>query len=75
MLERHSPMRYELWQSADGCVQTCFREDNEAARAQIDIDTRMIWSCVAESYVEAQQKRHAYLGFEPYKPPEDWGEE
>ena len=73
--DKHPPKRYELWESSQGCVQSYFPEDNVAALATLERDAVMIWSCVAESYVEVQERRHERLGWPPYKTPSEWNEE
>jgi hypothetical protein len=60
--------RYELWRSPDGCEDYFFAELNVAARDQLDPSFELIWECYAASFTEAQQLKHAHLGWEPYKP-------
>jgi len=34
----------------------------------LEDDAKLVWSVEAESWDEAQTKKHEYLGWEPYKP-------
>lgn len=59
-------MRYELWQDKGG--YTFFPENNNTARNLLLADAELIWTVEADSFEEAQTKKHEYLGWEPYQP-------
>jgi hypothetical protein len=63
--------RYELWRNADGTQLDFFAESNDAARKHLGPDFVLVWECQASTYIEAQQLKHAHLGWEPYKPMRD----
>lgn len=67
--ERHPPKHYELWRTPDGCETSFFAEDNHASRAILPVDAKHVWSCLAESYIDAQAQLHAHMGWAPYAPP------
>ena len=60
--------RYELWE--DGDSVSFFAEDNESFRKSLSPDAKLTWSCLAESWEQAQALKHEHLGWEPYKPLE-----
>lgn len=60
-------VRYELWEDDDGSL-SFFPEDNESFRKSLGPAARLIWSCVADSWEQAQSLKHEHLGWEPYKP-------
>jgi hypothetical protein len=63
--------RYELWRNADGTELDFFAETNDAARRLLGPDFVLVWECRASSYIEAQQLKHAHLGWKPYEPMQD----
>ena len=56
--------RYELWRTADGGQDSFFPTNNDSARNLLEPDARLIWTCEANSWNEAQQKRYDFM---------DWG--
>lgn len=59
-------VRYELWdQGASLCF---FPEGDESFRRLLEPGAKLVWSCVAASWSEAQSMKHEYLGWEPYVP-------
>lgn len=58
--------KYELWQEPDG--YSFFPESSASARALLGPDASLIWTIVAKDWNEAQTKKHAFLGWTPYKP-------
>ena len=58
--------RYELWEDDGGL--SFFPEDSEPFRKLLSPSARLIWSCVAGSWEEAQSLKHQHLGWEPYAP-------
>ena len=61
-----SRKKYELWQESSG--YSFFPESSESARRLLEPGATLIWSVEAESWDEAQTKKHEFLGWEPYKP-------
>jgi hypothetical protein len=61
---------YQLWHSEQGGY-TFFERENVAARKLLEPDAKLIWEVCAASFFEAQAKKHEYLGWNPYVPPED----
>lgn len=57
-------IRYELWEDGDGLV--FFPETSDSFRAMLSPDARMVWSCSARSWEEAQARKHEHLGWGPY---------
>ena len=58
---------YELWQSADGSYAFFDANENDV-RDRLDDTAKLLWTVEADSWEEAQAKKHEYLGWEPYKP-------
>ena len=56
--------RYELWRNKSELRDSFFAADNDSARALLEPDARLIWTCHASSWNEAQQKRTDFM---------DWG--
>ena len=61
-------MRYELWQDDVEGSLSFFPEDSDSFRSFLGPDARLVWSCLAESWEQAQSMKHQHLGWEPYKP-------
>ena len=61
-------VRYELWQDDTDVSLSFFPEDSESFRARLGPHAKLIWSCQADSWEQAQSMKHEYLGWEPYKP-------
>jgi len=59
-------VRYELWKGPEGF--SFFPESNEEARSLLHPAAKLVWSCTAFSWEEAQMKKHNYLKWEPYVP-------
>ena len=59
-----TPQRYELWYSSkEG--HSFFPETNETARKLLSADSKLVTVIVADSWEDAQTKKHDYLGLEP----------
>ncbi len=64
--------RYELWRSrADGLRESFFPADNDSARNSLEPDARLIWTCEASSWNEAQQKRTDFMDWGRYRTIEE----
>ena len=59
-------LRYELWEDEGGL--SFFPESDTTFRKLLSPTATLIWSCQAESWVEAQSKKHEHLGWGPYVP-------
>jgi len=60
--------KYELWYSeTDG--YTFFATSNNDARCLVLPDATLVWTVEAIDFFDAQSKKHAFLGWEPYSPP------
>lgn len=57
---------YELWQDGDSLA--FFPQDAQTIRATLGPDARLVWSCRAASWTEAQTRKHEHLGWAPYVP-------
>lgn len=58
--------RFELWASEEqGSLQLLWDGD-ERNKAQLPFDAKVIFSCTADTYEEAKQQQHDFLGWEPY---------
>jgi hypothetical protein len=59
-----NPVLYELWFSdSEGC-HTFFPATQRAP--DLPAHARLIWTCEARDWEEAQRKKHEFLGWEPY---------
>jgi hypothetical protein len=58
--------RYELWR--EGNSYSFFPEDSESARRLLEPGAELVWEVEANSWEEAQARKHEFLGWEPYKP-------
>jgi len=56
-------MKYELWHSESASSYMLLYEGDTASDHVKDPDSRVIWSCEAETYEEALHKRNDYLGW------------
>jgi len=77
---------YELWEGNDGEGSTFGPSDRITDMVDSGLlpsDAKMIWTCQARSWIEANEKYHEHMGWEPYKPmldedgnvyPEDAGD-
>jgi hypothetical protein len=59
-------LRYELWEDESGV--SFFPASDITFRNLLSPTAKLIWSCEAESWEEAQSKKHQYLGWGPYVP-------
>lgn len=59
-------VRYELWDEGESL--SFFPEGDESNLRVLAPGAKLVWSCVATSWNEAQSKKHEYLGWEPYVP-------
>jgi hypothetical protein len=57
---------YELWE--DGQSLVFFPQIDESMRTTLSPDARMVWSCLAGSWTQAQSMKHEHLGWGPYTP-------
>jgi hypothetical protein len=62
-----TPVRYELWADEASGTLSFFPEDSESSRKFLEPGAKLIWSCTADSWEEAQSKKHQHLGWEPYE--------
>lgn len=58
-------MKYELWKESDG--DSFFAQDNASMRSLLGPAAILVWTVEADSWKEAQSKKHEFLGWEPYK--------
>ena len=65
--------RYELWRSEDGLRDSFFEAGtgDETNYQLLDSDARLIWTCEADSWDEAQQKRYDFMDWGTYRSPEE----
>ena len=63
-------MKYELWHSHDrgSDVYTLLPAGAQREQTLLEPNAKVIWTIDAESWNEACQKQHEFLGWEPYKP-------
>lgn len=61
-----SLIRYELWEE-EGSL-SFFPETHASFRAMLGPNARLVWSCTARTWEEAQTKKHEHLGWGPYVP-------
>ena len=61
-------MKYELWKESNS--YSFFPTDNVSMRALLGSQAVLLWTVEAESWNEAQSKKHEFLGWEPYRPME-----
>lgn len=54
-------MKYEFYRSSDSCSTTFFPEDNVTAKASLEKDAVLVWTCFADSWEEAKEKMNAFL--------------
>ncbi len=59
-------VRYELWE--DESSLSFFAGGDESMRRLLTSAARLVWSCDAHSWEEAQTLKHQHLGWEPYQP-------
>ncbi len=59
-------IRYELWQ--DDASLSFFSQSDESMRRLLSPSARLVWTCNAHSWQEAQALKHEHLGWAPYKP-------
>lgn len=60
--------RYELWTDEDRLV--FFPHGNESILSTLGPNARLVWSCLARTWDEAQTKKQEHLGWGPYIPAE-----
>ena len=58
--------QYELWRSEAGNSDSFFAADNQSARNLLEFDARLVWTCAAKSWDEAQQKRYEFMKWGDY---------
>jgi len=49
-------MKYELYRSSGSCSTTFFPEDNVTAKASLEKDAVLVWTCFSDSWEEAMAK-------------------
>lgn len=54
-------MKYELYRSSDNCSTDFFPEDNLSAKASLEKDAVLVWTCFADSWEEAVEKMNEFL--------------
>jgi len=59
-------VRYELWEDEHGL--SFFPEGSESFLRLLSPSAKLVWSCVADTWLEAQAKKHDHLGWAPYEP-------
>lgn len=69
-------MKYELWVSGgsrdeDACCYSFFPEDHENARTALEADAKLLKIFEAENWEDACKQKHAFLGWEPYRPMDE----
>jgi hypothetical protein len=62
-------VKYELWQSeCESTVSYMLLYEGDTASDHVkDPGSKVIWTCEADSYEEALQKRNDFLGWGEYK--------
>lgn len=60
--------KYELWYSREDGSLSFFEKADEISRKLLSRDAELIWEVEAQSWDEAQVKKHEFMGWEPYKP-------
>lgn len=65
--------RYELWRSESELRDSFFEAgaDNETRYQLLEPDARLIWTCEASSWNEAQQKRYDFMDWGHYRTIEE----
>jgi hypothetical protein len=61
--------KYELWEAkkeGEATSLSFFPESNCSARALLEPEAVLIWTCEATSWTEACTKRNEFLGWAPY---------
>ncbi|OPZ36148.1 MAG: hypothetical protein BWY99_02081 [Synergistetes bacterium ADurb.BinA166] len=61
--------KYELWEAkkeGEATALSFFPESNGSARALLEPEAVLIWTCEAPSRAEACKKRNKFLGWAPY---------
>ena len=61
-------MRYLPYELESQNSYSFFQEGDEQNSESLEADARLIWSVEASSWDEANQLKHEFLGWEPYKP-------
>jgi len=59
-------VRYELWQ--DEGTLSFFANGDDSMRRLLSPAARLVWTCDACTWADAQALKHQHLGWEPYKP-------
>jgi hypothetical protein len=60
-------LKYELWHSVSASSYMLLFEGDTASEHVKDPDSTVIWTCEAETYEEALQKRNDHLGWGVYR--------
>ena len=63
-------MKFELWHSESESSYALLYEGDTASDHLKPLDSRVIWTCEADTYEEALQKRNDFLGWGEYRPSE-----
>jgi len=67
-------MKYESWRDPDHYGLTfapAFNIIKMKRQGLLDPQATLVYSCEADSWIEAMTKYHEAMGWEPYKPMED----
>ncbi len=64
--ERHA-MTYDLWRTDAEMSWSLLYRGDDANTSRLPSDARIVWTCEADTYEEALQKRNDFLGWGPYK--------
>ncbi len=61
-------MRHELWIDPDGLDTFCLSgKHGDEARALLEPNSKLIWTCVADSHFEAMTKYYRFRGYGVYE--------
>ena len=63
--------KYELWRTTEKGLADSFFEagtSDEKRHQLLEPDARLIWTCEASSWDEAQQKRYDFMAWGTYRP-------
>lgn len=66
-------MQFQLWHSPSANAFTFVPAEPPPALSLIEDDARLMWTVEADSWDEAQAKKHEFLGWEPYVPIDESG--
>ena len=60
-------MTYDLWRTDAEMSWSLLYRGDDANTSRLPSDARIVWTCEADTYEEALQKRNDFLGWGPYK--------